>query len=477
VADVVGKIAIAEGQSQASTAAVKASSTIKEMYAGLKANNDPSTYKDVYNKTVESLKDFSPESKIGQKSYNEFLERSMPQWESTVEIEGLQKTQANIEADYITNWSSAVAQKDLALSEELTNIAESTGVLTPQEAANQRLKGQASIEKAIKGDSIESIKPLLVEAVTLGEKQDGLDVIGGSLNNLVKNGVLNKAEAAEADKILGDWLDNYTSGRKQKAKAAIRKTTTESYEEMLPLLIDPSVAQERYQMVESSKMPKDAKEEWNKYIQGSYKEPPEATTRDGKQVANNAVYDANTLVLSPTEAYDVLMEARFIDRTITNEQYERSIERIQNPYPADTNEALRSASKRINDSIQNKGPNYYTSQKDKERIVKAIDALEAWVSRQIGLGNYPTQEDIYLETRRLGATIQIPDEITTSHEPRTAFPPIPEKADPTYVTTDEQYDNIDPGSLFYDAINNAWRIKPQVEQPVPVGGGLKYEIY
>jgi len=477
VGDAVAKIAIAEGESQASSAAVQASAEIEKMNAGLKENNDPSTYDDTMKQTMETINGFMPESAIGQKRYKEFIGKATPQWEAGLQIRKMQTTRANIEADHITNLSMAVAGKDIELAGGLIDSAERTGVITPQEAANQRIRSQDTIAKSIKKDSVENIKPLMVEAVTVGDKQDGLNALNTSIDTLVDSGVLTKAEAAEADKVLGDWLDNYTSGRNQRAKAAIKQTTTGTYEEMMPLMIDPSVAQDRYQMVESSKMPNAVKEKWNAYIKGSYKEAPEATTRDGKQIADNAVYEANTLAITPTEAYDILMEARFVEGSITNDQYERSINRIQNPYPQDTTEAIRSAKERINNTIQNKGPNFFTSAADKERIVKISDSLDAWIERKSESGQYPTAEEVYMEGRRLSVTVQQPEETQITALPSTEYPPIPKKQDATYITTDEQFDTLEPGSLFYDAINNTWRRKPQAFQPVETGKGLQIEVF
>ena len=179
VESAVEQIAFAQGQSEASTAAVQASSVIKEMNSGLAKNNDPSTYADILKQTIDSLSDFTPKSGVGQKSYGDFLKRAIPQWESETKIRSIQTTHANIEADYITNWSTAVAQGDLTLADGLTATAEDSGVLTPQEAARQNVKSQTEVTKIRKAQFEGAVMSQAFDAWKLTVTPDNPD---GDLN-------------------------------------------------------------------------------------------------------------------------------------------------------------------------------------------------------------------------------------------------------------------------------------------------------
>lgn len=142
----LGKIAFAEGTSQASTARGLAGTEIKLLNTSLDSNNDPKTYDDELDKAIERIRALRPESGVGGKQFDDFLEDAIPQWQTGVNIKKIQRTEANIRGDYLLNKQRADANGDLAESNRLTDEAENiTGVITPEQAARDRIQSQRFI--------------------------------------------------------------------------------------------------------------------------------------------------------------------------------------------------------------------------------------------------------------------------------------------------------------------------------------------
>jgi len=192
----------------------------------------------------------------------------------------------------------------------------------------ERQKLESGIETQIAQSSIENIKPNLIAAIAKrNKKEDGYEVLDMAMAQLVKDGILTKPEAAEANKNLGDWLDNYVSGRIKAAKESDKLTTIQSYKELSKPILQGELT---YDDIENSGLRETKRsgdvmsdaDRWREYIKGSYKETPTKNAPEGHTVSFAAVYDVATLQLSPKEGYDVLLEARFIDQSITNEQFD-----------------------------------------------------------------------------------------------------------------------------------------------------------
>jgi hypothetical protein len=153
--DAIQQIELANGASEAATAATQAESQMREFKAGLAFNNDPKTYQEGFDKTIESIKTLKPESGVGAKRFNDIIGRNIDRWESDVKILGLQKSKSNIEADHITNRASAIQSTNLDMANLMTEMARDvTGVLTEEEAAKELLQNEIAVEKVLKGRSI-----------------------------------------------------------------------------------------------------------------------------------------------------------------------------------------------------------------------------------------------------------------------------------------------------------------------------------
>ncbi len=245
--------------------------------------------------------------------------------------------------------------------------------LRVEETLKEARKARAEI-------AIENIKPDIVAAIAeTDDSADGYKTLDEEIAQLVKDGILTKPESVEANKKLGDWIDNYVSGRIKAAKNKDALDTMESYREFSKPIINGEMTFDDTGNFRETRRPgeqvSDA-ERWRKYIKGSYKDPPTKSSPEGHTVSFAAVFDVATLQLSPKEGYDVLLEARFVDGAITNEQFEWAVDKIENPYPKhvfeDLNATLKSNLEDFNRLFS----------ADNERNKKVNEALISWVDEQ-----------------------------------------------------------------------------------------------
>ena len=239
----------------------------------------------------------------------------------------------------------------------------------------------------------ENIKPALIEVIEAGEKKDGIDLLNETTKQLTKEGVFTKAQAAETNKILGDWIDNYVAGRDQQKKTAEKLTTRQSYQDLMPALLDPAVAQQRFGMVDQSKLKPDDKKLWNTYIKGSYAAAPTANTSQGHIDSFGAAFDAMTLAATPQEAYDVVLNARFIDHSITDAQFNWAIDKIDNPYPDQLISDIRATYNANNEEFNTSGGAFgllgLVGFEDKDKNTRVNESLVAWVDDLIKRDKVP----------------------------------------------------------------------------------------
>ena len=248
------------------------------------------------------------------------------------------------------------------------------------------IKKEDEIEKGIKVAVVDNIKPFLITAVEAADKEAALDVLDRSLAQLTKAGILTADEGAQADKTLGDWLDSFVSGRIKQEKTTAQAINRSEYQRLSVPIVEGQLT---FDDIDQSQLLKADREKWQKYITGSYKDAPTENTPKGHDISFNAVYDMATLQLSPVEAYDVLLEARFVDQSITDDQFNWGVDRIENPYPRDTME-------NINTTVQsNLGDFNRFFSLDKQRNKTVNESLITWVDAQIKDGKTPTRKEMY----------------------------------------------------------------------------------
>lgn len=247
-----------------------------------------------------------------------------------------------------------------------------TGLLNKEIAVAQEERDMAIIDRAMDKIEVDNVKPLLINAMGDDlDKQAGLATLNSELDRLVKDGVLTEAEAAEQNKVLGDWMDNFVSGREKKAKNIIKLTTLEQYTKMVEPIISGELTFDDIE--DNPNLLEDDEDKWKQYVTGSYKDAPTVTTPQGFKDSTGAVFDIIRLETSSKEAYDELLTLRFIEHSITDEQYQWGLDKIENPYPKDIMEDLQSTMN-SNDTEFNR-----FFKRDAQRNTDVNLALISWV--------------------------------------------------------------------------------------------------
>ena len=107
----------------------------------------------------------------------------------------------------------------------LTNIESYKDFFTPAQINSFK----QTVDNNLSEGLIENIKPDLIAVIAKrNSKEDGYAFLNAATEQLAKDGLLTKSEAAEANKTLGDWMDNYVAGRIKEAKETEKLTTKQT---------------------------------------------------------------------------------------------------------------------------------------------------------------------------------------------------------------------------------------------------------
>ncbi len=323
--------------------------------------------------------DFSPEAMAEQQIISQGDLQSLPDESFISASRVISKATIKIAEESLTDdyrqGRTDIAQRKI----KFIATMKGNGVSAPDILLKLRAAEEAG--KALRAnDAIENIKPALIEAIETVDKEEGIKTLNVATKQLVESGILTVTEGADANKILGDWVDNFVAGRFKQAKDAIKLTTAEAYEDLSDKIVSGTLT---FPDIDESSLLKADKDKWKIYIKGSYKDAPTETTQAGLLSAAAAVFDAATLQLSPTEAADNLLEARFIDGSITNDWFNWGLDKIKNPYPRQILEDLRTTYNSNNEDFNR------IFKADKERNKNVNEALIAWVDDLIKRDKVP----------------------------------------------------------------------------------------
>ena len=365
---------------------------LNETFDTFDTNPNEADYKPAYDSVVKSfdglIKGYS--NKNAQSRLKLYIKKNAPKWENSVNDATLNTKRENSYAR-VENSIAGINDLNLADVDKLADAkkrVEDGGTVmgslghTPEQVKKWKRENYDLIDTQVARDSVEGIKPNLIDAISVNNNsEDGYKVLDASTAQLVKDGILTKPEAAEVNKKLGDWIDSYVSGRIKAAKEADKLTTIQAYQKLSKPILNGKLTYDDIDNMglretkRSGEVMSDA-DRWREYIKGSYKDAPTKNAPEGHTVSFAAVYDVATLQLSPKEGYDVLLEARFVDQSITNEQFEWAVDKIENPYSRhvleDVNATLKSNLEDFNRLFS----------ADNERNKKVNEALLSWVDAQ-----------------------------------------------------------------------------------------------
>jgi hypothetical protein len=153
---------------------------------------------------------------------------------------------------------------------------------------------------------------------------------------------------------------------------------------------------------------------------------PQKFTPDGGSVARQTVLDAATGKVSTKAAYNELMKARYVDKTIDDNTFQWSISRIEKPYPqaisGDIKTQLIANRKKISSSGTWSWFRESGTEANKSNYVN--QELLKWVDAQLEQKKTPTAKEMFIRSQEL---INNTEHIETSSQADAT----PEKPRPT----------------------------------------------
>ncbi len=144
----LGKIAFAEGSSQADEAIGLANSRIKLLGTELSTISDTDQYDAKFEEALAEIADLRPDHPVGGKQFDDYLDVNVGQWQVGVDVLKINQTKANIEGRYITALNKARTEGNSPLAQYHTIRARDvTGVITPEQAARDLVQTKTFIGK------------------------------------------------------------------------------------------------------------------------------------------------------------------------------------------------------------------------------------------------------------------------------------------------------------------------------------------
>ena len=156
------------------------------------------------------------------------------------------------------------------------------------------------------------------------------------------------------------------------------------------------------------------------------------------------------------EALHSLMEERYVNRSITDDQYKLAVKKVQDPYPKYISETLKGIDTEATKSggyLYNRGFMFGLSwiDKDEQKLhSELMDNLTYWMEDEKGrMGKYPEPEEMYKQYKKSGVLIDIP-KVLPKAPPVVKAPP--KRDDPLFigVNDDAKFESIPVGTVYYE---------------------------
>ena len=225
----LGRIAFAEGTSQADSARVAAGSRINLLETELSTITDTEQYDAKLKEALEDIEILRPDHVIGGKQFDDFLERTIPQWQTGVNILKIKQTQSNIEGRYILDLNEARTLGRLDLANQLTiNARDKTGAITPEQAARDLVTNESFISKLLQNRVIDNASQIGFDAwqATITPENLGGDKKAGFA-------AIQALDISGDDKALAESkLNVQVNNRRAEDKVKAEQATTESVEQI-----------------------------------------------------------------------------------------------------------------------------------------------------------------------------------------------------------------------------------------------------
>ena len=263
-------------------------------------------------------------------------------------------------------------------------------------------------EAAIKQE-VESIGRNAVVSA-LGDQYDtaaAFEAVDQLEEQFVKEGRMTVSDAAEWKRTMNNWAADYAEERVQTKKKQEKATTLQTYGDFTKKMINNTLTADE---IFESNLKEDEKEEWQNIIRGGMAESPEETDYQAYKESTLGILNYALGIDDKKTVLSSLLTKRYVDKSMTDDDFQAAVKRIENPYPKDAAVLLDGVLKDVEQaggitngwfaSIRNTDQEEYNVQ-------QVSTGLLNWFDRESKDGKYPTLKQMYEKAEELGIAVNV----------------------------------------------------------------------
>ncbi len=299
-----------------------------------------------------------------------------------------------------------IADRTTKIAVTATGATLVSAISLGEDTAAEELAHKEALKNKLGDDDLVNIA--MKDALSEGEKQ--------RVSVLTQQGQYNEAkELVLASKAFNATEANATIQRIDNTERHVKRKTldlnfeadmavNDNFVELIAnksLLPDEIAGSRLPDGIEFDKLTKDV---WQLFASGSNDPAPKITTPDGYATASDIVLNFPREI-SREAAYSRLLNARYIEKEITDAAFTWAINHISNPYPRHVGTDIESVTQNNSEVIAKGGFLFglITSEKEKARAVEVNTELIRWVDSQIADKKEPTRDQMYQKSAEIRA--------------------------------------------------------------------------
>jgi hypothetical protein len=348
-----------------------------------------------------AYKDYEGKIRTLSKAINFRGEEAREQWVAGKLNEGyatLTKTanakqQEYQEELYLGNARTAAQNGDMEASDEWIEIAERSGLITTKQANAQRAD---NAELAVM-EEIASIGTLAKDpSLSEDEVKQLYDRAREVINNTPNSVIDAEQSLQELERI--DRKEAFTLSRRGKVKFTRNMGINDDFiqqiqdGELSPDMIAESKLDDGSIFPDLDAAPGEVldKAKWARYAEDSYKTAPTEITPNGLDDITAVITDRT---LNREQRYQKLLEARYGTRSITDDAFERGVNRINNPFPPSMLPDIESQME-TNEKAERAFGKFRRKSKDIAESSRVNAELLEWIDSEFEKGNEITKDQM-----------------------------------------------------------------------------------
>ncbi len=357
---------------------------------------DPEKHAEIFKKHAESQKQFLPTNQKGL--------TAATLWNNKQIVKNAESLADGMEARADDNWKAEAGAKIVAISqtgsedqlEEFKKFLDRRQLFDPLDKTAAAKLLMAASRAQIQGEL-----SILKKQGVAGKPEKFNEA-----TELIQSTNIFTSEESLAELRSVDMLRDFTARKTQDLKAVRNLQINEDFvskvsiSDLLPDEIQSSTLPDKAGITEGNVL---SKKDWMGFAAASYEPAPAESSFEGNNEILAAVIDFSQLRLSREGAYKEALNLRYIDKSITDAQFQWAVGKINNPYPRQVITDIQAITESNTKSFKNLGFNAFFPKKDKEKAKDVNIEFIAWVDSQLANDKEPTRKEMNRKSAELMA--------------------------------------------------------------------------